>query len=88
MKVAVIDYGVGNLGSVMRSLEELRVTPMLIKNPNDMSSADSFILPGVGNFADCANILKKMAGKNQLKSGHFSEKPIWAFVLGCNYLHL
>ena len=52
MKVAVIDYGVGNLGSVMRSLEELRVTPMLIKNPNDMSSADSFILPGVGKFAD------------------------------------
>ena len=74
MKVAVIDY-VGNLGSVMRSLEELRVTNAY-KESNDMSSADSFILPGVGNF-DCANILKKMAGKNQLIIRSFLKKNLF-----------
>lgn len=57
MKVGVIDYGVGNLGSVMRALEELRVVPVLVGRAIDMHSADCLILPGVGNFADCARLL-------------------------------
>ena len=57
MKVGVIDYGVGNLGSVLRALEELRVTPLLINRATDMHAQDCLILPGVGNFADCARLL-------------------------------
>lgn len=64
MRVGVIDYGVGNLGSVLRSLEELSVTPVLIDRAVDMHAADCLILPGVGNFADCIRLLK---------SGGFSE---------------
>ena len=40
MKVGVIDYGVGNLGSVMRALEELRVAPMLLSRPAELAGAD------------------------------------------------
>ena len=57
MKVGVIDYGVGNLGSVLRALEELRVTPVLVNRAIDMHATDCLILPGVGNFADCARLL-------------------------------
>lgn len=57
MKVGVIDYGVGNLGSVLRALEALRVTPVLISCAIDMHATDRLILPGVGNFADCARLL-------------------------------
>lgn len=57
MKVGVIDYGVGNLGSVLRALEELRVTPVLVNRATDMHATDSLILPGVGNFADCMRLL-------------------------------
>ena len=57
MKVGVIDYGVGNLGSVLRALEVLRVTPVLVKRVADMRATDCLILPGVGNFADCARLL-------------------------------
>jgi imidazole glycerol-phosphate synthase subunit HisH len=57
MKVGVIDYGVGNLGSVMRAIEELRVAPVLVDRATDMHAADCLILPGVGNFADCARLL-------------------------------
>lgn len=57
MKVGVIDYGVGNLGSVLRALEELRVTPVLVDRATDMHATDCLILPGVGNFADCARML-------------------------------
>ena len=58
MKVGVIDYGVGNLGSVVRALEMLRVTPLLVNRAADMHAADCFILPGVGNFADCMHMLE------------------------------
>ena len=58
MKVGVIDYGVGNLGSVLRSLEELRVTVTLIDRAQDLGRAECLILPGVGNFSDCAQLLQ------------------------------
>jgi len=58
MRVGVIDYGVGNLGSVLRALEELRVSPVLVNRATDMhATTDCLILPGVGNFADCARLL-------------------------------
>lgn len=58
MKVGVIDYGVGNLGSVMRALELLRVAPLLINRPTELRATDCLILPGVGNFADCVRMLE------------------------------
>ena len=57
MKVGVIDYGVGNLGSVVRALEELNVTPVLVDRPVDMHLNDCLILPGVGSFTDCVRLL-------------------------------
>jgi imidazole glycerol-phosphate synthase subunit HisH len=59
MKVGIIDYGVGNLGSVFRALEELRVTPVLVNRPADIRASDRLILPGVGNFSDCARLLNE-----------------------------
>ena len=61
MKVAVIDYGVGNLGSVMRALEELRATPVLVSKVEQLNNFGRLILPGVGNFSDCAALLKNGA---------------------------
>jgi glutamine amidotransferase len=57
MKVGVIDYGVGNLGSVLRALEELQVTSVLVNRAVDMHVTDRLILPGVGNFSDCMRLL-------------------------------
>ena len=59
MRVGVIDYGVGNLGSVLRALEELRAAPVLVNRAADMHATDCLILPGVGNFADCVRLLNE-----------------------------
>lgn len=74
MKVGVIDYGVGNLGSVVRALGVLRVTPVLVDRASDMHAADCLILPGVGNFADCVRMLE---------AGHWIE-ALKEEVLGYN----
>jgi putative transcriptional regulator len=54
MRVGIIDYGVGNLGSVLRALEELRVTPVLVNRPTDMNLQGLLeqvkILPDRDNF--------------------------------------
>lgn len=58
MKIGIIDYGHGNLGSVIRALKELQAVPILVKNCTDVNNVDKLILPGVGNFSDCAKALE------------------------------
>lgn len=87
MKVGVIDYGVGNLGSVLRALGELRVQTMLLNCPADLHTVDCLILPGVGNFADCARLLDTggwRAALHQEVLGY--ERPLLGVCLGMQLL--
>ena len=87
MRVGVIDYGVGNLGSVLRALDELRVTPILITRAVDMDSVDSLILPGVGSFADCAGRLAKDAWSQALRDQVLGwHRPLLGVCVGMQLL--
>jgi imidazole glycerol-phosphate synthase subunit HisH len=87
MRVGVIDYGVGNLGSVMQALEELRVTPVLLTRAIDVHTADSLILPGVGNFADCARLLDGGGWTQALREEvQVAGKPLLGVCLGMQLL--
>ncbi len=58
-KVAIVDYGMGNLDSIARAVEECEGTPILTNDIRDLKTANKIILPGVGAFADgMANIRK------------------------------
>jgi len=86
-KVGVIDYGVGNLGSVTRALEELRVTPVLINRATDMHAADCLILPGVGNFADCVRLLEVGGWTSALQNEvRCYQRPLLGVCLGMQLL--
>ena len=61
MKVAVIDYGLGNLGSVRRAIAELGAELVLADKPEQLAAADRVILPGVGSFADGMALLRGAA---------------------------
>lgn len=87
MKVGVIDYGVGNLGSVVRALEVLRVTPLLVNRAADMHAADCLILPGVGNFADCVRMLEAGQWITALKEEVVGyNKPLLGVCVGMQLL--
>jgi glutamine amidotransferase len=51
-RVAIIDYGMCNLDSVRRALEEVGARPFVTDDPADFDGADRFVLPGVGAFPD------------------------------------
>lgn len=87
MKIAIIDYGVGNLGSVARSLEELRVSPQLVNRATDLHHYDCIILPGVGNFTDCMRLLEKSGWTSAIQEEVISyEKPLLGVCLGMQLL--
>lgn len=87
MKVGVIDYGVGNLGSVLRALEELGVAPVLVNRAAEMHATDCLILPGVGNFADCARLLNEGGWNTALREEVFGyKKPLLGICVGMQLL--
>jgi glutamine amidotransferase len=68
MKVAIVDYGSGNLRSAQKSFERavkstgLDATVNLVKRPEEVSAADRLVLPGVGAFRDCHDGLQAIDG--------------------------
>ena len=68
MRVAVIDYGSGNLASAARALalaaerEGLAAEVVITSDPDWVSRADRMVLPGQGAFADCAQGLAAIDG--------------------------
>ncbi len=65
MKIALIDYGSGNLQSAYKALElvsDYKKKIFVTSNSKDLLKADKIILPGVGAFADCMKGLKSISG--------------------------
>jgi imidazole glycerol-phosphate synthase subunit HisH len=52
MRTLVIDYGMGNLGSAQRALEECGAEVVVSDSPDDLQGVERLVLPGVGAFAD------------------------------------
>ena len=58
--IAIIDYGMGNLGSVKRKFNLIGVDAVISSDPLDIVNADKLILPGVGHFKKAIENLKKL----------------------------
>jgi glutamine amidotransferase len=50
--VAVVDYGMCNIDSVVRALEECGAAAFVAREPAELARADRIVLPGVGSFRD------------------------------------
>jgi len=65
VKIALIDYGSGNLQSAYKALElvsDYKKKIFVTSNSKDLLKVDKIILPGVGAFADCMKGLKSISG--------------------------
>ena len=82
-KIVIVDYGTGNLNSVQRSLDVLRVDSMISSDPKHISGADKVILPGVGHFGNAMSNLRKLNLIDELNEAVLvKQKPILGICLG------
>ena len=84
--IVIIDYGLGNLGSVKNTLDKLGVDSMISKSRKDIEKADALILPGVGSAKQGMKNLKERGLDkiliNEIKKG----KPFLGICLGMQLL--
>ena len=59
MKIVVIDYGIGNIKSIMNAFESQNVMYSLSRERNDILDSDGLVLPGVGAFSHGMKNLNK-----------------------------
>ena len=58
-RVAVLDYGIGNLRSAEKALQHLGAAARLVSDRASVEAADAVVLPGVGAFGACARALRE-----------------------------
>lgn len=85
MRVAVVDYGSGNLTSVTGALRHLGVEPVLSSDPLVLSSAEKIILPGVGAFGDCIRNLRQ-TGLDRFLEQVKDKVPILGICVGAQMM--
>lgn len=59
MKIVIINYGAGNIQSIMFAIERLGFKAVLSDNPNEIKSADKVIFPGVGEASSAMAKLRE-----------------------------
>ena len=84
--IAIIDYGMGNLGSVKNALDSLNIESVITRDINVIKNADKLILPGVGAFKQAMDNLKGFGLDEVIISEVNKGKPILGICLGMQLL--
>ena len=84
--IAVIDYGVGNLFSLLSSLKYVGLDTKLTNDIEEIKNAKGIILPGVGAFRDAIGNLEKYGLKETLINEAKKGKPFLGICLGMQML--
>jgi glutamine amidotransferase len=86
MRIGVIDYGMGNLRSVLTGLRRISVEGFIISHPEEMKNYDRIILPGVGAFGDAMRNLRNRGFEDGIKEFVRKGKPFLGICLGFQLL--
>jgi glutamine amidotransferase len=83
MKIAIIDYGLGNLRSVIRGLEKAGANAVITSKEEEIAAADGLVLPGVGAFREGMDQLGSL--KDTVKEAT-RDVPLLGICLGMQML--
>lgn len=87
MQIAIVDYGMGNLDSVARAVEECGGRPIVTSDHRELEHAAAVILPGVGSFAQgMANIRERGLDRVLIESVARQNIPLLGLCLGMQLL--
>jgi len=84
--IALLDYGAGNVRSVINAIESLGEKVKVVSGSDDIMSAEKLVFPGVGNFGSMIQILQEKNFVAPLKAYLRSDRPFLGICLGLQAL--
>jgi imidazole glycerol-phosphate synthase subunit HisH len=85
-RVAVLDYGIGNLRSAQKALERVGADAVLTQDAAVVAAADAVVLPGVGAFGACMNALRDVGLEGVALDAAASGVPFLGICVGMQML--
>ncbi len=86
LMIAVIDYGAGNIQSVVKALNYIGCGCIVTNNKNELLKADGAIMPGVGSFGDSMDSMIRSGAKEAVLEFIGRGKPFLGICLGLQLL--
>jgi imidazole glycerol-phosphate synthase subunit HisH len=86
VRVAVVDYDIGNLYGVQRALETAGGAVLLTADAAAIAAAERVVLPGVGAFADCMQGLRERGLVDVVRNYALGGKPLLGICVGMQML--
>lgn len=84
--IGIVDYGMGNLGSVTNACAFLGIEARVIGAPIEMAECEALILPGVGAFGDCMRHLRSHGFVGAVREWIGAGRPFLGICLGLQVL--
>jgi glutamine amidotransferase len=84
--IAIVDYELGNLGSVEKALLRVGCDAQLTQDGDAILAAEGVVVPGVGAFGDCMRNLNRFGLASVIKESIASGKPFLGICLGLQVL--
>jgi len=84
--IVIIDYGAGNLRSVVNAIARLGYQPRITSDPGEVANADGVILPGVGAAGDTMANLKRLRLVNPIEQLIAEGRPFLGVCIGLQVL--
>ena len=81
--ITILDYGMGNLHSILKKFRRIGAAPVVSSRPEDIATADKLVLPGVGHFGVAMRNLEEAGLKAALEEAVMGRGvPILGICLG------
>jgi glutamine amidotransferase len=85
-KIAIVDYGAGNLGSVANAIVKLGYEPEITGKPSEVLNAPAVILPGVGAAGNARENLESIGMAEVVRQLIEANRPLFAVCIGLQLL--
>jgi glutamine amidotransferase len=85
-EVSILDYGIGNVGSILNMLRKLRVSAEAVTTRDSVRAASRLILPGIGAFDACVSALEASGLRDDVLEFAAGGRPLLGICVGMQML--